>query len=132
MQLAPEKLEWLFREQEERLELHELVLREGKLPLNVEGQVVILVSDGLSGTSNVLSAIKAIRKLKPERLIVATAAAPPYAWFDLHAEADMYLCLFEADPFGEVADWYEDFSRSSTEEEAQLLKGETATELIEV
>jgi predicted phosphoribosyltransferase len=133
LQYSPEKLEWLFREQEEMLEIEEQVLRRGKPLLNVEGCVVILVSDGISGSSNVINAVSALRRLKPERLILATPVAPAFAWLDLHLETDAFLALFAPDPFGEVADWYDDFSGSSIQEEVELLKGwKTASQAIAV
>ena len=121
LRIEPEKVEWLFREQEEKLAEKEQSLRPGAPMLDVDGRTVILVSDGIAADSTIRLAIKALRKLRPERLVVAVPVAPSFAWIDLHLEADRFVTLFAPDPMGNVADWYDEFEPVSPGEEAELL-----------
>lgn len=133
LRLEPENVEWLFREQEEKLADGERLLRNGKDLLDVEGLTVILVSDGITANSPIRLAIKALRKLRPEHLVVAVPVAPSFARIDLHLEADRFCALFTPEPMGDVADWYDEFEPVSPGEEAELLAAATVeNELVAV
>jgi len=64
------------RAQMEVLERQEDRYRGGRLPLNVQGQTVILVDDGIATGSSLWAAIQAIRKMRPAAMIVAIPVAP--------------------------------------------------------
>lgn len=125
LRVEPEKVEWLFREQEEKLAEREQALRDGNAILDANGRTVILVTDGISASSQIRLAIQALRKLRPERIVLAVPVAPSFAWLDLHLEADRFIALFAPDPMGDVADWYDEFERVSPGEEAELLTAAT-------
>lgn len=122
LKVEPEMVEWLFREQEEKLEQREQLLRGGKPMLDLKGRTVILVSDGIMPNSPIRLAVKALRRLRPERIVVAVPLAASFAWIDMQIEADSFIALFAPDPLNNLADNYERFEPVSAQEEAGLLK----------
>ena len=91
-------------------------------PMDVAGETVILVDDGIATGASMLAAIRALREQKPARLVVAVpvAPAPTCAW--LRREVDELVCLFAPDDFCAVGQFYRDFSQVSDEEVASLLE----------
>jgi putative phosphoribosyl transferase len=91
-------------------------------PMDVAGETVILVDDGIATGASMLAAIRALREQKPARLVVAVpvAPAPTCAW--LRREVDELVCLYAPDDFYAVGQFYRDFSQVSDEEVASLLQ----------
>ena len=111
-------------------ELEELGRRErsyrGDRPaLQVRGRTVILVDDGLATGSTMRAAIKALRRLGPDRIVVAVPTAAPSTCAELGLEADECICCITPDPFYAVGVWYEDFSQTTDREVRDLLKRAT-------
>ena len=95
-------------------------------PIDVAGETVILVDDGIATGASMLAAIRALQEQKPARLVVAVpvAPAPTCAW--LRREVDELICLYAPDDFYAVGQFYRDFSQVSDEEVAALLQRATA------
>jgi putative phosphoribosyl transferase len=104
------------------IDRREKLYRAGRPQLSVQGQVVILVDDGMATGSSMLIAIKTLRKLMPARIIVATPVAPPETCQKLREEADELICLSTPDPFYAVGLWYEDFEQTTDSEVIHLLE----------
>lgn len=95
-------------------ELRELERREGlyrgrHLPLQIAGQIAILVDDGIATGSSMRAAVTALRLHKPRRIVVAVPVASRQACEQLRAAVDEFLCLIEPESFISVGQWYEDF-----------------------
>lgn len=95
-------------------ELHELERREqlyrGRhLPLQIAGQSVILVDDGIATGSSMRAAVTALRSHQPARIVVAVPVAARQACEKLRADVDDLVCLIEPESFIAVGQWYEDF-----------------------
>jgi erythromycin esterase-like protein/hypoxanthine phosphoribosyltransferase len=108
------------------LEQRELARRErlyrgGRPTLDVRGQTVILVDDGLATGATMHAAIAALRKLQPARIVVGVPTASPETCEEMRAEADEVICAITPEPFHAVGRWYQDFSQTSDEEVRQLL-----------
>lgn len=63
-------------------ETRELLRREQayrgrRPPLQLKGQVVILIDDGLATGSSMMAAVHAVRTQAPTRIVVAVPVAPP-------------------------------------------------------
>lgn len=95
-------------------ELHELERREqlyrGRhLPLQMAGQVAILVDDGMATGSSMAAAVTALRSHQPARIVVAVPVAAREACEKVRAAVDELVCLVEPESFIAVGQWYEDF-----------------------
>src|SRR6056297_1927399 len=113
------------REQAE-LERREKAYRGDRPPLDVNGRTVVLADDGMATGSTMLAAVRAVRKLGAERIIVAVPTASGEAAADMEQEADEVVCLDTPSPYMAVGYWYSDFGQTSDEEVRELLH-ETTT-----
>src|SRR5919106_268729 len=109
------------REQQE-LERRERAYRAGRGPVEIEDRIVILIDDGLATGATMLAAAQAIRKLRPQRLIVAVPVSAPETCNYFRSEVDEIVCAETPRPFQAVGLWYEDFSQTTDEEVRDLLE----------
>jgi erythromycin esterase-like protein/predicted phosphoribosyltransferase len=108
-------------QEQQELARRERLYRGGRPPPDVRGRTVILVDDGLATGATMHAAIKALRLLQPDRLVVAVPTAAPEACEALRAEVDEVICAITPEPFYAVGLWYEDFSQTTDEEVRDLL-----------
>jgi putative phosphoribosyl transferase len=108
------------REEKELLR-RERLYRSGRPPLEVNGQAVILVDDGLATGSTMRAAIKALRQSRATRIVAAVPVGSPDTCGEIQADADEVVCAVTPQPFFGVGYWYEDFSQTSDEEVRTLL-----------
>jgi len=114
-------IERVTQAERQELERRERAYRGGRPPLDVTGMVVILVDDGIATGSSMWAAIRALRLMKPARIVIAVPVAPPSACDLLLPEVDEFVCLEMPEPFFGVGQFYEDFSQVSDEEVKELL-----------
>jgi len=115
----------------ERAELarRERVFRIGHPFPALEGQVVILVDDGLATGATMQAAVAAVKTKGPARVVVAVPVASVPAYYALESLVDRVVCLEAPEPFLGVGAWYEDFSQTTDEEVLSLLAQGRANEL---
>jgi predicted phosphoribosyltransferase len=106
----------------EELQRRERAYRDGRPPLEVRGRTVILVDDGLATGSTMKAAIAAVRRLNPDRIIVAVPAAAPSTAAEIERIADELVCVIKPDPFYAVGMCYDDFSQTTDDEVRELLR----------
>jgi predicted phosphoribosyltransferase len=106
----------------QELRRRERVYRGDRPPPVVQGHTVILVDDGLATGSTMRAAVAALRRLEPERIVVAVPTGSPVTCREIRREADECVCLIEPEPFHAVGLWYEDFSQTTDEEVRELLE----------
>lgn len=94
----------------------------GAAPAPLEGQVVIVVDDGLATGATMRAAVAAIRQLGPARVVVGVPVGAPETCRLLAGEADEVVCLVEPERFYAVGTWYDDFSPTSDDEVRSLLQ----------
>jgi putative phosphoribosyl transferase len=114
-------IERVTRAERQELDRRERSYRGGKAPLDVSGLTVILVDDGIATGSTVKAAIRALRQMKPARIVIAVPVAPLSTCNQLQFEADELVCLEMPGPFYGVGQFYSDFSQVSDEEVKELL-----------
>ena len=112
------------KEQKE-LERRERLYRNGRVPIHLKDQIVILVDDGLATGSSMRAAAAAVREQKPARIVVAVPVAATSTCEELREEVDETVCAETPEPFRAVGLWYEDFSQTSDEEVRDLLERTT-------
>ncbi len=107
-------------------ELQELARREvayrGDRPaLRMSGRTAIVVDDGLATGATMEAAVRALRSLDAERIVVAVPVASSEARERIAAVADEVLCLQTPPFFSAVGQWYERFDQTEDEEVRELL-----------
>lgn len=107
----------------ERAELlrREARYREGRPPLALEGEDVILVDDGIATGSTMRAAVDAVRAMNARRVTVAAPTASSDAVARLERAADLVAVLSVPEPYVAVGRWYEHFPQLADEEVVALL-----------
>lgn len=110
-----------YIEKEKARELHEIERRRhvylrGRTPLPVEGATVIVVDDGIATGTTMRAALKGLRRMHPERLVVAVPVAPSDTLAELRSEVDELVCLEQPEYFHAIGNHYADFHQVDDEE----------------
>ncbi|WP_248920084.1 phosphoribosyltransferase [Pseudomonas entomophila] len=108
--------------QTEELVRREQTYRRGRPALQLKGQVVILIDDGLATGATMRAAIQAVRTHSPARIVVAVPVAPPETLEALYGEVDEWVCPLMPERMISVGYWYQDFPQTSDEEVIALLR----------
>jgi len=108
------------REAREALERHRRYHRHLP-PSPLMGKVAIVVDDGLATGATVCAAVRAVRRQRPAKLIVAVPVGSAEACQLLSPEVDEVVCLYQPDPFHAVGMHYQDFSPTAEREVTDLL-----------
>lgn len=82
----------------------------------VAGRNAIVVDDGIATGATMRIALRAVRRMKPKRLVLAVPVASSDALAALRAEVDDVVCLTEPTWFSAVGAYYADFSQTTDEE----------------
>jgi putative phosphoribosyl transferase len=103
------------------LERRARLYRGDRPPPVVRGRTVILVDDGLATGMSALAAIRAVRALHPERIVLAAPVCAPETAAELRGEVDDLVSVATPDQFFAVGLWYRSFEQTSDEEVLALL-----------
>ena len=97
--------------------------RDGRSMLPISGRTAVVVDDGLATGASMRAAVQAVRKLQPERVIVAVPTAPETTCRELAAVADDVVCASTPSPFYAVGASYRDFTQVTDDDVRALLRG---------
>jgi putative phosphoribosyl transferase len=100
----------------------EVKFRGARPACTVEGRTVILVDDGLATGSTMIAAARSIRRQHPAKVIMAVPVGPAETCEAMHAEVDEVVCLATPAPFVAVGLYYDDFSQTTDEEVADIMR----------
>jgi putative phosphoribosyl transferase len=103
------------------LERREHAYRGEGDPIDVNGQAVVVVDDGLATGATMRAAIATLRQRGVEAIVVAVPVAAPATCAALREAADEIVCVRTPDPFVAVGLWYDDFTPVSDEQVRRLL-----------
>jgi putative phosphoribosyl transferase len=117
---ADEILDAIDNESRE-LARREVAYRDDRPPVDVLGRIVILIDDGLATGSTMRAAVKALRRQRPARIVVAVPIGAASTCDEFQDIADECICAVTPEPFRAVGLWYEDFSQTGDDEVAELL-----------
>lgn len=80
------------------------------------GRVAIVVDDGVATGATTRAALRAVRALRPSKLVLAVPVAPTDTLEALREEADEIVCLEHYRDFGAIGFFYADFRQISDDE----------------
>lgn len=95
---------------------------------DVRGKTVILVDDGLATGSTMRAAAMALRRQRPNRIVVAVPVSARQTCDEYRMGVDEIVCARTPEPFFGVGQWYRDFSQTTDEEVRDLLEEARALE----
>lgn len=107
--------------QKEELRRRRSLYCAGRPPFALAGRTAIVVDDGIATGATMRSAVLALRRGGPARLVVAAPVAAPQALATLRREADEVVCLAAPAELAAVGPYYADFHQLSDEEVIALL-----------
>ncbi|MBK8138942.1 MAG: phosphoribosyltransferase [Chloroflexi bacterium] len=119
--LTDAEIEEIAARETRELERREAAFRAGRPVLDVRGQVVILIDDGLATGASMRAAIRAVRRQQPARIVIAVPLAAPDVRDEFSQLVDDFICLLTPDPFYAVGLWYKDFPQITDIEVRALL-----------
>ena len=122
LNLSKEEIDRIAETVKKELERRERVYRGDRPPIKIEGKVTLLVDDGIATGSSMRAGIKALRQMKPSRLVVAVPVAPRQTCKRMKSEVDELICVYTPELFYAIGQFYEDFSQISDEEVTELLR----------
>jgi putative phosphoribosyl transferase len=122
IRITDSTIEAVARREELELKRREVAYRGDRPPLDVHGLTVILVDDGLATGATMRAAVAALRKQKPNQIIIAVPTASPDVCDEFRTQVDSIVCGMTPTPFYAVGAWYENFSQTTDEEVRELLR----------
>ncbi|MFL5900672.1 MAG: phosphoribosyltransferase [Solirubrobacterales bacterium] len=90
--------------------------RGAREALPLDRRTVIVVDDGVATGVTDTAALRAVRRRRPRRLVLAVPVCPPDSLARLRGEADEVVCLVAPPQLYGVGQWYRDFSQVSDRE----------------
>ena len=110
LKVAPGEFRGAVRSAEEEVERRVRAYRQGRPLLDLRGRAAFLVDDGIARGVTMRAAAEAVRRLGPDRLIIAAPVASAFAADMLASLADGIVTLVRPAVLRSVSEWYEDFS----------------------
>jgi len=117
--------EYLRQEASEQTEeiRRRMHLYRGDRPLpDLMARTAIVVDDGIATGATMIAALRAVRAMRPERVVAAIPVAPPDGAQRLGGEADEVLCLHRPGMFYAVGQFYDDFAQTTDDEVIAFLR----------
>ncbi len=120
--ITDQQIEVITEKVRNEVERREKLYRADRPALKLDGQVVILVDDGIATGSSVRAAIQALRQLNPAKIVLGVPVAPLTTCNRLKAEVDELVCVSTPKYFYAIGQFYADFSQVSDREVTELLQ----------
>lgn len=95
--------------------------RQGRKAMKIKGRDVVVVDDGLATGLTALAAVKYVRRLNPETLVLAVPVSPQETLHTLGEYVDQVVCPLTPFPFYAVGQWYAVFDQVTDETVRHIL-----------
>lgn len=119
--IADESFALVARREQGELERRERLYRQARPPLDLHGQVAVLVDDGVATGATIKAAIRAARALGARSVLVATPVIARDALDELQRDADEVFTVLAPETFFAIGEFYEDFGQTGDAEVRRLL-----------
>ena len=120
--IPPESIQKVIDIEHRELLRREMVYRGNYSFPQITNKKVILVDDGMATGATMRAAIKALRELKPAKIIVAVPLADRRLCQKIKLLIDDLVCPLQVANFDAVATWYEDFNQVEDDEVRTLMQ----------
>jgi putative phosphoribosyl transferase len=120
--VTSEEIERVTAQVRQLLNQRAILYRGDAPPLQLAGQTVLFVDDGIATGASIYAAILALRQMQPAELIVAVPVAPASTCAWLRGSVDRLVCLHAPQDFNAVGQFFESFSQLEDEEIIDLLR----------
>lgn len=112
------------------LERQERLYRGARNPLDLTGQTVIIVDDGMATGSTMRAAVRALRKKGPKKIVIAVPVGEREVCNSFKHEVDtVVICPLRPEPFNAVGVFYRNFAQTTDAEVQQLLRQTLQTKI---
>jgi predicted phosphoribosyltransferase len=122
-QLPRDAVESVLRQEALEFSRREGRYRAGRPPLELNGQVAVLVDDGLATGASARAAVAVARRLGARWVVVAVPVGSPLAVDQVLEVADEVVCPVQPGDFDAVSRWYDEFDQVTDTEVVALLAG---------
>lgn len=121
-QMSDDEFEQLKAREIQEMDRRRMTYLQGRHRVDIEGATVIVVDDGIATGATVRAALKALRRGKPKKLVLAVPVAPPDTLARLNREVNEVVCLQAPEPFYAIGVFYDDFTQTSDEDVIAILE----------
>jgi putative phosphoribosyl transferase len=90
-------------------------------PTPLAGRTAIIIDDGIATGATMRAALVAVRRRKPDKIVLAVPVAPASALEDLRDAADEIVCLETPEYFGAIGLFYRDFGQVEDQSVVDIL-----------
>ncbi len=97
----------------------------------IPGRIVILVDDGLATGATMRAALASVQRQAPAHVAVAVPVGSREACEALAPLADEVVCLWQPEPFGAIARYYDKFVQTSDDEVREILQQSVTARVVE-
>ena len=104
------------------IERRKVALLGGRKRVALEGSVIVIVDDGIATGATVRAAVQAVRKVHPQKLVLAVPVAPAQFVHEIKSEVDAIVCLDPLENLEAVGCSYRDFHQLDDAEVLAILR----------
>jgi putative phosphoribosyl transferase len=121
LKISPEYLEQLKTAELQEIERRRRVYLGNRRPLDIAGRTAVIVDDGIATGATMLAALRATRRRRPDRIVLAVPVASKRILKRLGREVEQTVCLNTPSNFGAVGAFYQQFPQLRDQEVVDLL-----------
>ena len=122
LHISQKTIEQVAAREQRELERRERFYRQGRYPLEIRGQIVVIIDDGLATGATMRAAVEALKQQQPARIVVAVPVAAPEICAELEKDVDELVCPRTPEAFIAVGIWYRHFPQLTDDEVRDFLQ----------
>lgn len=111
--ISQAEIDHIITTEKSEMERREQCYRAGQPFSNVKGKTILLVDDGIATGSTMRAALLALKKLSPQKIILAVPVASESTLSGLSPLVDQVICLHSVKVFFGVSSFYKHFPQTT-------------------